>query len=254
MPSRLPSPSSPTLATNSSPPANSGSLPEARQARAMASKAASPAPLSETPGPWKRPPASTEISPGLRGASTVSRCAVSATYGGTPNAARTLPARSMLASQPYDRNCSRNQAARSCSRKVGAGTRQSCTWTSLIHCFSRVKNCKHSRTPWWSASSVRFVPVNAVLAAMLPASVPGAERHKCSCAMPLSFREAEQPASIVGQDGILMPHTFPVGDVLHLLWGGQSCPQPPFRRLFRDVSEPSRSEEHTSELQSLRHL
>ena len=37
-----------------------------------------------------------------------------------------------------------------------------------------------------------------------------------------------------------MPHTFPVGDVLHLLWGGQSCPQPPFRRLFRDVSEPSR--------------
>jgi hypothetical protein len=37
-----------------------------------------------------------------------------------------------------------------------------------------------------------------------------------------------------------MPHTFPVGDVLHLLWGGQSCPQPPFRRLFRDMSEPSR--------------
>ena len=29
-------------------------------------------------------------------------------------------------------------------------------------------------------------------------------------------------------------------DVLPLLWGGQSCPQPPFRRLFRDVSEPSR--------------
>jgi hypothetical protein len=37
-----------------------------------------------------------------------------------------------------------------------------------------------------------------------------------------------------------MPHTFPVGEVLHWLWGGQSCPQPPFRRLFRDVSEPSR--------------
>jgi hypothetical protein len=37
-----------------------------------------------------------------------------------------------------------------------------------------------------------------------------------------------------------MPHTFPVGDLLHLLWGGQSCPQPPFRRLSRDVSEPSR--------------
>jgi hypothetical protein len=36
-----------------------------------------------------------------------------------------------------------------------------------------------------------------------------------------------------------MPHTFPAGDVLHLLWGGQSCPQPPFRRLFGDMSEPS---------------
>ena len=39
--------------------------------------------------------------------------------------------------------------------------------------------------------------------------------------------------------GCLMPHTFPVGDVLHLLWGGQSCPQPPFRRLFRAVRESS---------------
>src|ERR1035438_9339179 len=39
-----------------------------------------------------------------------------------------------------------------------------------------------------------------------------------------------------------MPHTFPVDDVLHLLWGGQSCPQPPFGRLFRDVSEPSRGQ------------
>src|ERR1022692_2969230 len=28
--------------------------------------------------------------------------------------------------------------------------------------------------------------------------------------------------------------------VLHLLWGGQSCPQPPFRRLFPDVSGSSR--------------
>src|ERR1035441_4230343 len=26
----------------------------------------------------------------------------------------------------------------------------------------------------------------------------------------------------------------------HLLWGGQSCPQPPFRRLLRDLSEPAR--------------
>jgi hypothetical protein len=36
-----------------------------------------------------------------------------------------------------------------------------------------------------------------------------------------------------------MPHTFLSANVLHLLWGGQSCPQPPFRRLFPDVSEPS---------------
>ena len=33
---------------------------------------------------------------------------------------------------------------------------------------------------------------------------------------------------------------YAVGAVLHLLWGGQSCLRPPFRRLFRDVSEPSR--------------
>ena len=30
-----------------------------------------------------------------------------------------------------------------------------------------------------------------------------------------------------------MPVSFPVGGVLHSLWGRQSCPQPPFRRLFR---------------------
>jgi hypothetical protein len=29
-----------------------------------------------------------------------------------------------------------------------------------------------------------------------------------------------------------MPHTFLFGDVLHLLWGGQSCPQPPFQAAF----------------------
>ena len=37
----------------------------------------------------------------------------------------------------------------------------------------------------------------------------------------------------------LMPHTFTIGEVLHLLWGGQSCPQPPFRRLFLYASAPS---------------
>ena len=49
------------------------------QTRAMASRAARPAPLSATPGPRKRPSASTEISSFPRGAITVSRCAVSAT-------------------------------------------------------------------------------------------------------------------------------------------------------------------------------
>ena len=47
----------------------------------MASSAARPAPLSETPGPCNRPSGSMEISSLLRGARTVSRCAVSATYG-----------------------------------------------------------------------------------------------------------------------------------------------------------------------------
>jgi hypothetical protein len=36
-----------------------------------------------------------------------------------------------------------------------------------------------------------------------------------------------------------MPHTFPDRGILHLLWGGQSCPQPPFRRLFRAARESS---------------
>ena len=36
-----------------------------------------------------------------------------------------------------------------------------------------------------------------------------------------------------------MPHTFPDRRILHLLWGGQSCPQPPSRRLFRAVRESS---------------
>src|SRR5450755_4710310 len=34
-----------------------------------------------------------------------------------------------------------------------------------------------------------------------------------------------------------MPHTFPVGDALHLLWGGQSCPQPPFSHLSCSVKK-----------------
>src|ERR1035441_7597895 len=75
MPSRLPSPSSPTLATNRRPHSDSGSLAAVLQVRAMASRAVRPAPLSETPGPWKRPPASSEISSAWRGASTVSRWA-----------------------------------------------------------------------------------------------------------------------------------------------------------------------------------
>src|ERR1019366_6797042 len=37
-------------------------------------------------------------------------------------------------------------------------------------------------------------------------------------------------AEMWGSQSWLMPHTFPVGDVLHLLWGGQFCPQPAFSR------------------------
>jgi len=33
--------------------------------------------------------------------------------------------------------------------------------------------------------------------------------------------------------------TSPHRGILHLLWGGQSCPQPPFRRPFRAVRESS---------------
>src|ERR1019366_4047124 len=36
-----------------------------------------------------------------------------------------------------------------------------------------------------------------------------------------------------------MPHTFPNHGMPHLLWGGQSCPQPPFRRPFRAARESS---------------
>src|ERR1039458_2914987 len=32
---------------------------------------------------------------------------------------------------------------------------------------------------------------------------------------------------------------FPKPEILNWLWGGQSCPQPPFRRLFRAVRESS---------------
>jgi hypothetical protein len=34
-----------------------------------------------------------------------------------------------------------------------------------------------------------------------------------------------------------MPLTFPDSGIPHLLWGGQSWLQPPFRRLFRAVRE-----------------
>src|ERR1051326_254217 len=96
----------------------------------------------------------------------------------------TFPARSMNASQPRARNCSRNQAARSCSMKVGAGTRQHWSCRSLIHCFSRVKNCKASRTPGRSASSLTLIPA-ALEAPILSASVAGAAP------------EADYPAKVV---------------------------------------------------------
>src|SRR5450432_2810366 len=67
----------------------------------------------------------------------------------------------MEASHPAARSCSRNHWARSCSRNVGAGTRQSWRWVSLIHCFSRVNHCRHSRTPRSSANSPILNPAAA---------------------------------------------------------------------------------------------
>ena len=141
-----------------------------RRARS-ASRAASPAPLSETPGPRNRPSASTEISSLLRGASTVSRCAVSATYGGSPNAASTLPARSMEASHPEDAELLQKPRGALLLQKGGrrhAAKLQVDLVDPLLLAREKLQAFADAR---WSASSLRLIPVEAVLAAMLPASV-----------------------------------------------------------------------------------
>src|SRR5260221_4040265 len=40
-----------------------------------------------------------------------------------------------------------------------------------------------------------------------------------------------------------MPLSFPTSGILHLLWGGQSCPQPAFSRLFGPSCAPKESAE-----------
>ena len=133
IPQRFPSPSSPTFAISSnrfhSPLILSAVWGKDFIAFAMASSAASPAPLSETPGPRRSPSRSIATSSFVRGASTVSRCAVTATSGppGVASSdASTFPARSMAACQPSARNCASIHSARCCSRNVGAGTRHNC--------------------------------------------------------------------------------------------------------------------------------
>src|SRR5216684_2644932 len=69
----------------------------------------------------------------------------------------TLPARSMRATQPRARNCASIHSARFCSKKVGAGVRQSCKCCSLIHCFSRANHWRASRMGAELTHSVRNV-------------------------------------------------------------------------------------------------
>src|ERR1017187_9052953 len=58
----------------------------------------------------------------------------------------------------------------------------------------------------------------------------------------LSHFDAQGLALLWGRRFRPMPHTFPDHAILHLLWGGQSCPQPPFRRFFRAVRESSEAQ------------
>src|SRR5579872_4665576 len=156
MPLRLPSPSSPTLATSMGAAVEPLSGGAAFQAAASASKAVSPAPLSATPGPASLPSPNSFMSSGLRGARTVSRCAVTAKEPPAVlpgKVATTLPARSRRASQPSARNCAAIQTARFSSKNVGAGMRHNFTCWSLIQLRSRRNQSRHARPPLESANS-----------------------------------------------------------------------------------------------------
>ena len=129
----------------------------ARIARAMASSAASPAPLSATPGPCNRPSGATktlfvfawrEHRVEVRGESDVRAGAIF-----RADARSTLPPRSMRAMHPSARNCASIHSARRCSKNVEAGMRQSCRCCSLIHCFCRTNHCSASRRGGVSANS-----------------------------------------------------------------------------------------------------
>ena len=134
------------------------------QTRAMASRAARPAPLSATPGPRKRPSASTEISSFPRGRDNGievrGKGDVGAVAIGRDHVAGLID--SCIPTQGAELFQEPRGALP--SRKVGAGTRQSARWISLIHWRSRVSHWRHSRTARLSASSLRLTPGAAVLA------------------------------------------------------------------------------------------
>ncbi len=131
MPSRLPSPSSPTLAASSRPQRELGQLATPFQARAMASKRGQAGAVIGDAGAAEAAVGSTEISSFAAGRDHGIEVRGKGHVGRSPSAAITLPARSMEAS--HRRGTVPETTRRVRSRKVGAGTRHSCRWTSLIH-------------------------------------------------------------------------------------------------------------------------
>ena len=151
MPLRFPSPSSPTFATSSRGAAREFRSGNSDSRRASAIRADSPAPLSDVPGPVSLPSGAKKTSSGRAGARTVSKCADRTIDGSgrtSPNVATTLPARSSRALQPKDSSCSRNHSARACSKKVGAGMRQSSSCCLSI----QGRSCVNHRWAWASGA------------------------------------------------------------------------------------------------------
>ena len=132
MPRRLPSPSSPTAATNRM--VRSGFSLASRRARASATNAASPVPLSEIPGPMNRLPSRFTFTT-VSGGKTVSRCAVSITtsFSFDPGSSPMMfPDLSALTRSPADARSFLKYAPRAASWKGGAGMAVMRACSSLI--------------------------------------------------------------------------------------------------------------------------
>src|SRR5260370_22683881 len=76
----------------------------------------------------------------------------------------------MRATQPRARNCGSIHSARFCSKKVGAGMRQSCKCCSLIHCFSRANHWRASRMGAELTHSVRNFEMDGGEASLIGAA------------------------------------------------------------------------------------